>query len=484
MAPRRKVAQESPQSTPSKKSKRTASDTPPKEKENPLQGTLDKALKDISLSPADEGITMILGKVIQFYEDMVVSKNSTVDEYLCELYADAPGKQHFAELIEQLWPHDHDIQYASDYSPGKKQFRPWMMGFHKMQGNKGFVEYDIMKTMISLIVVQGFRSDGEVLPGVEKLLTGPTNPVFFDKPVEFPPIRKGMLKAFEVGEDQGWTRIQGLLFFAEALLKLDLGDAMKKICTDDHWKSYSTVYAIHNSDAKTDADRIVTNHQMKMQSVAVRKMPNCFNILHQIEKQNKLGVATNTALKFMQTPKTLKSVFGIGAGEADACCNLLSIPTEARETFKAAAREFGVVRGPVNHNGLASEFLLVGKGPEMPTTDCTAAMRNDETTVCLIAKRVVNDFRRTPPGLRRTLGHEGIKEMQQLCRAFRLTLGPFQASVCDEDFKREWPLLEEKFAGRYLDQGLMDAVDSCQIPIDLMGLSEFRVVIMRLRYLD
>ena len=88
---------------------------------------------------------MILGKVIQFYEAMVVSKNSTVDKFLCELYADAPGKKHFAELIEQLWPPDDDIQYSSDYSPGKKQLRPWMMGFHKMQGNKGFVEHKDMK---------------------------------------------------------------------------------------------------------------------------------------------------------------------------------------------------------------------------------------------------------------------------------------------------------------------------------------------------
>ena len=44
----------------------------------------------------------------------------------------------------------------------------------------------------------------------------------------------------------------------------------------------------------------------------------------------------------------------------------------------ATAREFGVVRGPVNHDGLASEFLLVGKVPEMATVECTAAMRHDE----------------------------------------------------------------------------------------------------------
>ena len=71
MAPRRKAAQASMQNTPSKKSKNELSGTPPKEKENHLQEILVKALNEISLSPADEGITMILGKVIQFYEDMV-----------------------------------------------------------------------------------------------------------------------------------------------------------------------------------------------------------------------------------------------------------------------------------------------------------------------------------------------------------------------------------------------------------------------------
>ena len=100
MAGRRRAAQAC--ITPSKKSRKEESGTPPKEKENHLQEILDKALNEISLSPADEGITMILGKVIQVYEDMVVSKNSTVDEYLCEFYADAPGKQFFAELIEAL----------------------------------------------------------------------------------------------------------------------------------------------------------------------------------------------------------------------------------------------------------------------------------------------------------------------------------------------------------------------------------------------
>ena len=76
MAPRRKAAQASMQNTPSKKRKNELSGTPPKEKENHLQEILVKALNEISLSPADEGITMILGKVIRFYEDMIVFKKS------------------------------------------------------------------------------------------------------------------------------------------------------------------------------------------------------------------------------------------------------------------------------------------------------------------------------------------------------------------------------------------------------------------------
>ena len=130
---RRKVVLVSTENTPPPKRKKNLAGTPPKEQVSPLQDMLAQALKDASLS--EGGLKMILEKVIQFFEEVIQSKNTTVDEYLCKMYADPQDKKHFAQLIEELWPGDDEIQYASDYSPGKKQFRPWMMGFHKMQGN-------------------------------------------------------------------------------------------------------------------------------------------------------------------------------------------------------------------------------------------------------------------------------------------------------------------------------------------------------------
>lgn len=88
--------------------------------------------------------------------------------------------------------------------------------------------------------------------------------------------------------------------------------------------------------------------------------PNAFNALHQLQKRLKLGEHLDGIMSAWDSPKTIKSIFGMSPAESQAVQNLVHfIPPLAVQKFQRAVAEYGIVRGPISHAGLASEALRV-----------------------------------------------------------------------------------------------------------------------------
>ena len=221
---------------------------------------------------------------------------------------------------------------------------------------------------------------------------------------------------------QGWKRTLALYFVFHAIRTSETLDSLKENFTDAQLADFGNVYAIV-PDAKSDIDRIDTNLTASLVASASRERPNCFKWLHQVKKKLLLGVSETDVINLWKDAKEVKSVYGIGQGEATAVVNLCrGIPTEATDILKHAAAKWGVVKGPLTHAGIGCPAMTEGWGADMNTADLSQEFRNTAATVILMAKKAVKVYEESPPALRRPKGHKEIMELQLLCRGFEVSM--------------------------------------------------------------
>jgi hypothetical protein len=127
----------------------------------------------------------------------------------------------FATFIDTSFPADAGVEYAKDYTSGPTLARPWMMNWDEMAGNKGLVLKDAQKSLLTLILCQGFRANPDRFVGVEKIYVGPPVQEVFDMPQTYATIGHPM-NAFESHCTKGWTRMTTLMFLLHAVKSLDL----------------------------------------------------------------------------------------------------------------------------------------------------------------------------------------------------------------------------------------------------------------------
>ena len=178
--------------------------------------------------------------------------------------------------------------------------------------------------------------------------------------------------------------------------------------------------------------------------------------------------------------KVSKSIFGMGLAESGAVVNLVHhLPLECRSIFGKAVAEFGIAKGPVTHAALAALQIRVGFQPELISDDWSLNMRNTEESVIRASKRIVEDFRQAPPGLRRSATAPDVAKMARISRAFDLVLAEVRSQLPGNVFEDEKDSLVSLFEQRVFDDYLFALTEECPMQIDLVKISEINAILVK-----
>ena len=210
-----------------------------------------------------------------------------------------------------------------------------------------------------------------------------------------------------------------------------------------------------------------------------RAKPNCFNALHQLSRRLKQGEKLSVVIANFDS-KGPKSVCGLGPSESGALVNLVHhLPLECRSIFGKAVAEFGIVKGPVTHAALAAHALRVGFQPDLVGDDWSLSMRNTEESVIRASKRLVDDFRIAPPGLRKSATANDVAKMARISRAFDLVLSELSSQLPMPAFEAEKAHGNRLFEKRVFDDWLYSLREECPSQIDVLKVSELQGILAK-----
>ncbi len=153
-------------------------------------------------------------------------------------------------------------------------------------------------------------------------------------------------------------------------------------------------------------------------------------------------------------------VLKLGGLEKAAVQNLVKLRADVRNVFAAGAAIYGVVRGPITHNGLASELLLDGAGPDPPSAAFKLKMKNKQSTCLWTAKRALGDYVNAAQSLRKSMNSDNLM-LQKACRMFELAMEELAKQIPDAAFTEAKRDLEKSFMATYLDDALVQKADQC-----------------------
>lgn len=219
-----------------------------------------------------------------------------------------------------------------------------------------------------------------------------------------------------------------------------------------------------------------------MASVMTRAKPNCFNALHQLRRRLKLGESVTQIIGSYEAGKAPKNIFGMTPAESAAVVNLVHhIPQVAQEVFAKAVCEFGMVKGPITHAGIAAPCMRVNFEPDLIADDWSKHMVNTTASLELTALRIVEDFRAAPPGLRKPAGAPEVARATRICKCWELVLSKLRALIPPASFDSEKDRLTELFKKRSFDDWLFSLTEECPAELDISKCGEFAALVAKNR---
>ena len=120
-----------------------------------------------------------------FFDGEIEKSKLEVDQW-----PTAEARKTLGETLATLCPaYDPLVTYAADLDKsGPLCCRAWLFEWHPQSGNSGTAELWQIKNILKLLMVFGFESDANVLPGVEKPLISKPAPTFSSLERECPKI--------------------------------------------------------------------------------------------------------------------------------------------------------------------------------------------------------------------------------------------------------------------------------------------------------
>lgn len=157
----------------------------------------------------------------------------------------------------------------------------------------------------------------------------------------------------------------------------------------------------------------------------------------------------------------------------------MHLPEDVRDILARAAGTYGMWRGPFSHSALSSPFWRSGYSlpceepwwQEKMAAKCPALSR-------MVAERLVNDWRETPAGLRKTADSSVVVDLFIACQVFHIYMVELQTLV-GEPNSRDVEDLEEAFLLHTFDAAFKNDAKNQPMPLDITKVAEFGAVVQR-----
>ncbi|CAK9118155.1 unnamed protein product [Durusdinium trenchii] len=152
--------------------------------------------------------------------------------------------------------------------------------------------------------------------------------------------------------------------------------------------------------------------------------------------------------------------------------------TTIREKLEEAVRRYGM-RAFIYHDVIAREcfsrgYSSVTPGMEAWAKQLTNSSKDTDPLVSLFLDRVINDFKRSPPDIRKPLNYKDALGKHQACGAY-IHFKAMMQSTCPEgewaDLSKE---LDTAFYDQFLDADLLSALQSSVPPGDVGAIGAMR----------
>ncbi|CAK9104678.1 Uncharacterized protein SCF082_LOCUS48825, partial [Durusdinium trenchii] len=416
--------------------------------------------------------------VMKSLDEMMVSHDGLPNFFMAR-FPDLDSRKEFAQELSQAFPLPDGECLSNDFTPGIKTWAIWQGCFHIQGGNKGVVISEYMKNLVMLILTQGCKTDATRTPGVEFPVLQPLVPAYFEVEWKTASIVPKTYECQGLAFTKGWTRSLGFLTAAYLILKHELVEFYQK-SLPNQYRSFCVLKGLVPENARSELDCITANRDLTMASVQTRSKPNAFNALHQLQRRLKHGETVEQVIGHMETGKSLKSIFGLSGAEGAAVFNLVHhLPTACKNIYERGVAEFGIVKGPITHAGLGCHAMRVNFAPDLIASDWSANMKNTQSSLLLVAERIVGDFKALPPGLRKSAGAPEVQRLTRIARAWEICLNKFSGLVPHKTMVEELPILKDMFAKRVFDDWLHNLTEECPAEINLGSVPEFHKVLCK-----
>ena len=181
-----------------------------------------------------------------------------VSDFLQKTYPDSTARKEFSAKLAEAFPIPAGEKISKDFSSGVKNFTLWQVCTHVQAGNKGMVISEYMKNLVSLVLLQGCKTDASTTPGVEYPVLQPLCLEYFEEKWEMETLQPGVFACQSVGFTKGWTRGCAFVFAASLILKHNLVDFYKEKLPRQY-ASFCMLKGLVPEEYKSEMDRIQAN---------------------------------------------------------------------------------------------------------------------------------------------------------------------------------------------------------------------------------
>lgn len=150
-----------------------------------------------------------------------------VSDFLQKTYPDSTARKEFSAKLAEAFPIPAGEKISKDFSSGVKNFTLWQVCTHVQAGNKGMVISEYMKNLVSLVLLQGCKTDASTTPGVEYPVLQPLCLEYFEEKWEMETLQPGVFACQSVGFTKGWTRGCAFVFFCQLDLEAQFGGLLQ-----------------------------------------------------------------------------------------------------------------------------------------------------------------------------------------------------------------------------------------------------------------
>jgi len=177
-----------------------------------------------------------------------------------------PQEYHY--WMDQAFPADPDVTYASTLTPGPVCLRLWMCNTSAMAGNKGLLELETCRNLVLLMLSNGVLTSPRE-PGVEALVVQPLNPVFFNGSIDdvCTPFQGGLVPRSSVAFVKGWTRACCAHIAAWLVMNTCGAALLQEKLNPKLFDTLRTLHAQVPDGGKNDIELIDTNRGQQPQSM-------------------------------------------------------------------------------------------------------------------------------------------------------------------------------------------------------------------------